>query len=89
MALDRMLSSWREIDSTPALVLLNAGLAWSCAVILIFRSLEVDMLSRLAFQLLCYAGAIVAGALLCGFTGVWIFPALFGAVFFAGLKGVI
>jgi len=47
------------------------------------------MLSRLVFQLLCYAGAVVVGALLCGVTGAWIFPALFGAVFFAGLKGVI
>jgi len=47
------------------------------------------MLSRLAFQLLCYVGAIVAGAILCGFTGAWIFPVLFGAVFVAGLKGVI
>jgi hypothetical protein len=84
-----MLSSWREMDSMPALVFPSAGLAWSCAVILIFRSLEVDMLSRLVFQLLCYAGAVVVGALLCGFTGAWVFPALFGAVFFAGLKGVI
>ena len=47
------------------------------------------MLTRLAFQLLCYAGAIVAGALLCQYTGAWIFPALFAAVFLTAWNGVI
>jgi hypothetical protein len=47
------------------------------------------MLFRLAFQLLCYAGAIVAGALLCQYTGAWIFPVLCAVVFFAAWKGII
>jgi hypothetical protein len=47
------------------------------------------MLFRLAFQLLCYAGAVVVGAFLCQFVGAWIFLALFGAVFLTAWKGVI
>lgn len=47
------------------------------------------MLFRLAFQLFCYAGAIVAGALLCQYTGVWVFPALFAVVFLVAWNGVI
>jgi hypothetical protein len=47
------------------------------------------MLFRLAFQLLCYTGAVIVGAFLCQFTGAWIFLALFGALFLTAWKGVI